>query len=208
MQKRELDHLADDLRKILGFTQVGPARWQNVVLASRRAWEWSSTEMPTRTDERGGSSSPREIGERLEDRQVARRANVYVDELPSLVNRLEGELTVAAALGAPTPELAKIAERLARIVNWLTATVDHDKLPKTADLECISCARTATINGRKYQGHPHVPVYDKAVKHSLCRWCYDHQRAIGALPPIDVIDIYHRVGARAAGIELAKRMRT
>lgn len=207
MNKRDRDHLAQDLRRIFGYTTVGPARWQNVVLATQRAFDWSSEQMPTRSDERGGSSSPREAEERVEDRQVARRASGYTTELPRLIDQLEAELAIARALGAPTAQLGKVAERLARIVTWLTVPVDHDKLPKTIDLECSSCARTATINGRKYAGHPHVPVYDKAPKKLLCRWCYDHQRAEGTLPPIDVIDVYHRVGARAAGIELAKRNR-
>jgi hypothetical protein len=50
-------------------------------------------------------------------------------------------------------------------------------------------------------------VYEKAKRHRLCRWCYDYWRAEKRLPPIDVVDVYHRVSAKAAGRELARRLR-
>jgi hypothetical protein len=192
------------LVRILGFTTVGPVRYPNLVLAQIRSVDWQSERAPA-FDERGGSSSPTEVTERLEDRRVARQAIRDEHDLAELIPALDAELVLAAYHRSPTRELAQVAQRLAEIVYRCTKAVDHNTLP--GEPECRSCARPGKVGKQQYRGHKGVGVYEKAVKHRLCRWCYDHWRAEGRLPPVDVIDLYHRVSAKAAGLELAKRLR-
>lgn len=201
MNDQQLKHLRADIALITGQTVIGTARLSNLLVAARRMRAWTATAPPI-TDERGGSSSPTETAERQEDRRVAHQALRDLADFPTLHAGWEQETVIARTLGAPTPELLKIAERFAALVRRYTIPVDHDLIPVEHD-ECRSCARPAKLNGRQYPGHKGIPVFAKKLV--LCRWCYDHHRAEGHLPPVDVIDIYHRVSPRAAGIELAKR---
>jgi hypothetical protein len=199
------ENLRDDLLCILGFTTLGGVRWPNVVLAQRHAVDWQAERTPLpATGERGGSSSPVEVAERLEDRRVSSQAQRDERALSELLPAFRAELQLAKYLGV-TPELLKVSERLAQVVARCTQVVDATKLPQK-EPGCVSCARQGKVGKQRYPGHDEVPVYEKAKKHGLCRWCYDHMRAEGKFPPIDVIDIYHRQGPRAAGLELAKRV--
>ena len=204
MNSRDRDALVHDLRRIFGQTTVGSRQVSNLVLAQEHARDWQAPTLPVRDSERGGSSSPRELDERAEDRRVSSQAIRDEQALIVLVPALEAELVIAAVTGGPTPDLAKVARRLADTVNRLTVTVDHALLSEPA---CRSCARKAKVQGHLYPGHQGVPVYAKAKRHGLCRWCYDFWRAERRLPPVDVVDMYHVRGPRAAGLELAKRLR-
>lgn len=199
----ETDLLIDDLLLILGEVVVGtddnPRKLRRIDLALERTRDHRSDRAPAlhHAGETGGSSSPSELEERRADVNVGRAAS---RDLPE-IRRLQRDLAVTARL-------------LRSLVVFHTATVDHSLLP--GEPECRSCARPGKVGKQQYPGHKDVPVYEKAKKHGLCRWCWDHARAegveqgltgLGALPPVDVIDIYHRVGARAAGLELAKRAR-
>jgi len=206
MQPSERRNLQADVATILGHTTTRRGPVPNVVLAQVHAQTWRNLQVPAPTEERGGSSSPTEIEERRERDRVTATAGRDADQLPGLVDTWQTHLRMSHTQGTVLPGLVDASARLARVIARCTSLVDHSKLPADVD-GCTSCARTATINGRKYHGHPHIPVYDKARTSTLCRWCYDYQRAEQTLPPVEIIDIYHRVGARAAGLELAKRAR-
>lgn len=197
-----IDALVDDLMLILGEVVVGPPdlprKVRRVELALERVRAHQPERSPSnRLGEVGGSSSPVECDERAADRYVGLQAIRDEPEMRRLYR-----------------DLARTAAQLRLRVVLHTAIVDHEKLP--GEPECRSCARKGTVNKQQYEGHHAVAVYDKARKHGLCRWCYDYARAdgvtngikgLGALPPIDIIDMRHRVGERAAGLELAKRAR-
>lgn len=201
---RARENLEQDLRRILGFTVVAGVRYPNIVLAQHRARDWQSEHLPS-NDERGGSSSPTEAAERIEDRRVARQAIQDTDTLTRLVPAFQAELVLASYHGAPTRELAEVADRLADIVARCIRTVDHDALPSN-EPECRSCARPGKVGKVQYPGHKGVTVYEKAKKHGLCRYCYDAWMATRRLPPVDILDVYHRVSPRAAGLAWAKRL--
>lgn len=202
---RVRENLARDIHQILGITTIRDVNVPNLTLTQRRIQEWQVLHLPT-TGERGGSSSPVEVRERAEDRQVARQASRDHDTLDGLIDAWRAELTLARYTGL-SRELAQASQRLAEVVARYTHPVDHSLLPTTTPAECISCARPGKVGRREYQGHKGIPVYEKAKAHGLCRWCYDVTRAEKRWPPIDIVDIYHRVGPRAAGLELAKRAR-
>lgn len=201
MNRQQRKNLAADLSVILGHTVVGSVKYPNLLLAPRRMEEWISATVPSH-DERGGSSSPVEVADRQEDRRVGFQALRDLDLFPRLLEDYEQECVIVRYSG-PNQSFARTAEQLAALVRRYTVPVDHEKLPD--DPGCKSCARPGKVGKRQFQGHPGVPVYEKAKKHGLCRWCYDAFQADGELPPIDVVDLYHRVSARAAGLELAKR---
>lgn len=213
LSPRQTANLTADLRRILGFTTVGGRRWSNLILTAHRTVDWQNPTVPTGGGPRGGTSTATETAERVEDRKVARQADRDHHDLAGLIVAFQAELVIASVGGAPTRELAQVAERLAQIVVRHTQPIDHTRLP--ADIpECRSCARPGKVGGRRYEGHKGIDVYEKAKKHGLCRWCYDHatadakskgRKGIGALPPVDVIDILHTRGPRAAGLELARR---
>ena len=193
-----------DMRTIFLPVVVCGTPHDPIQLAYRHAREWQNHTMPVRDGERGGSSSPVEVEERVEDRRVAFQAARDERLLDELVPAFEAEIVLASYAGRVTPELAQVARRLAEVISRCVRVVDHDKL--TSD-ECRSCARKGKVGNRQYPGHKGVPVYEKAKRHRLCRWCYDYWRAEKRLPPIDVVDVYHRVSAKAAGRELARRLR-
>jgi hypothetical protein len=198
--------LADDVRRILGFTDIRGTKVPNLVLAQQRVEEWQSERVPPRDSERGGSSSPVEVAERLEDRRVSTQAARDAVELPSLIDGFQAELVLAAYHRAPTPELAEVAERLARVVTRCVRPVDHDGIDTTP--ECRSCARPGKVGKQHFAGVKGVEVYEKARKHRLCRWCWDVNAAEGTLPPVNIIHTRHTLGARAAGLELAAWLRS
>lgn len=215
-----LHNLVGDIRIIAGTTYVGNTPYPNVVLAQKHAHEWQTHSLPVRDSERGGSSSPVELEERAEDRRVAAQAARDAQDLPGLLLVFEQEWILGEAAHAPkfpvqvaekavwhvpvTPELSKAAERFARVVARCVRVVDHDKIGGD---ECRSCARKGKVGNRVYQGHKGIAIYERVPRQRLCYWCWSHWTAEKRLPPIDVVDIYHRVGPRAAGLELAKRLR-
>lgn len=198
----DTDQMIDDLMLILGEVVTGPddrpSRIRRLDLALQRMRDHQSDRQPPRTmlGETGGSSSPTEISERIEDRRVSQSATA--DE--ARTKALKRQLTKTAA------------DLRAHVVRHV-AVIDHEILPEEPG--CRSCARSATVGKQHYAGH-RAEVYPKAKRHGLCRWCWDYARSdgiergmkgMGDLPPVDIIDVYHRTGARAAGLELAKRMR-
>lgn len=197
-------HVAADMRTIFHPIQIGATRHDPIRLAYRHCHEWQTYVMPVRDTERGGSSSPVEVEERVEDRRVAMQAARDERLLDELVPAFEAEIVLAAYAGRVTPELAEVARMLAEVISRCVRVVDHDKL--TTD-ECRSCARHGKVGHKQYQGHKGVAVYEKAKRYRLCRYCYDAWRADKRLPPIDILDIYHTRGPRAAGVEWAKRRR-
>ncbi len=201
----DTDQMIDDLITILGETVIGatdrPTKIRRLDLALQRMRDHQSDRHPYRTQlgETGGSSSPTEIEERLEVIRVSQSATADEQRTKALKR-----------------QMARAAADLRALVVRHVAVIDHAQLPDDSDdAPCRSCVRKATIAKQRYEGHV-AAVYEKAKKHGLCRWCYDHARAdgvengmkgLGELPPVDIIDILHRQGPRPAGLALAKRMR-
>lgn len=211
LNPREQANLEQDLRQILGFTVLGGVRWQNVVIAQVRSKEWSSTQMPPSGEERGGSSSPVELAERVEDRRVAQQAAKDAQVLPVLVEALDQELVIAGIDLKPSRELATVAANLARVV---ARYIRPETLLPTDAPQCLSCARPGKVRGVQYNGWKGVEVYAKAKKHNLCKFCYDHasadakergRKGLGQLPPVDIIDTLHMEGPRKAGLAMARQ---
>lgn len=205
MNKAERDRLASDFRTILGFTNTGAAWWRNYILAQQHALEWQRYGMAHTDGERGGSSNPSDLHELAEDAKVAAQASRDAASLASLIPAFQSELVLARYHGGPTPELAAVSQRLAQIIARCVRVVDHDVLVEHQ--ECRSCAREGKVGKRHFAGHPNVPVYERSKAVGLCRWCYEHLRAEGHLPPIDIIDVYHRQSPRAAGLAYARRLK-
>ena len=205
MNQRERENLESDLQRIFAFTEIAGVRYQNVVAAQKRAREWCSTSTPPSGEERGGSSSPVELAERLEDRRVGSQAARDLLAFDRLLPAFHAELVIAFHSGGATRELAKVAEPLAVLVTRYTQTVDARVLDE--EPECRSCARPGKVGNQRYPGFKGVGVYQKAKKHRLCRWCYDEWLATKRLPTLDLIDLYHTRGPRAAGVERARRER-
>lgn len=202
LDPRARKNLEADLAKILGFTDLRGVRWPNVLLAQQRARDWQSVTTPPHDSERGGSSSPTEQAERLEDRRVARQASRDAEHLPRLLEALTAELVLARYDGL-TPQLAKVAEDLARVVARCVDVVDHANLPGPPG--CKSCARTSTK--KKITGH-FSPISDRYKSRSLCDQCGRYAAAnFGQWPPIEFVDILARQGKQAAGRWLARRQR-
>jgi hypothetical protein len=180
-----LDQSIKDLELILGLVECGsmdrPRRMTRIALTLKRIQEWHAVRGPSVDENRGGSSSPVEVEERQEDRRVALAAE-------------RDAKRVAALLG----ELSDMCHRY-------TTPVDHRKLPSELP-GCVSCARKRQKGGVEIAGH-FAPVADRYKGKQLCMWCGEHLAASGELPPLDVVDMFHRQGAQAAGRELAKRQR-
>lgn len=196
----EREALRLDLNQILGFTRVGPVTWPNLVLAQRRTIEWQSEPVPS-DGERGGSSSPREVSERAEDRQVASQAARDQAALERLIPEWRGELTMAAHTHAPTRELAEVSRDLARIVARCVVTVDHSQLPDEVP-GCSSCDRLN--RWKQWKGGPvWEGLSGKAqyAKKGLCSWCGRH-----GVPPLEFVALKHSRGESAAGRALAKHL--
>lgn len=197
---RALANLKNDLALILGFTVVGDVKYPNTVLGQKHAVEWQSEQLP-REGERGGSSSPRELEERSEDRRVALQAIRAEKSLRELLPAFHAELTIASYGKAPTPELMQVSERLARVLAWLVVPVDHGQLPKGEEPGCRSCHR---LNTWKQWKGPRVwqPLssQDRFAKQGLCSWCGKHGE-----PPIEAVAMRHREGEHKAGRWLAKQ---
>lgn len=143
---------------------------------------------------RGGSSSPVELDERDEDRMVSKDAQWFVTNAPKMV-----------------AQAAKILFDLERASIRMLATIDHSKLPAPKEIACTSCARKDR-EGRSDIGGHYAAVYDKAKKHGLCRFCWEHAEwdkghlNVTRLPPVKACELYHTQGPRAAGVWLAKQV--
>lgn len=211
-------------------------RWvSGIELAEERMAAWAETNPPASSvgAERGGSSSPREVEDRQEARRLAVQVARDVNRLPLIVKHIE----LAAGVVGHGPNLARLTFVYGRVMSEKTAAdvlpaVDakgletwtrplaalvarytetesrEGRLPSEDSVPgCVSCARVAYRKGVKLGGH-FAPVYEKAKKHKLCRWCYDGSEFAGEaieLPPVEACDIYHRRGPRSAGTWLAKR---
>lgn len=213
-----LHNLVTDIRVIAGTTYVGNTPYHNVVLAQKHAREWQSHTLPVRDSERGGSSSPVELEERVEDRRVAAQAARDAADLPGLMLVFEQEWILGEAAHAPkfpvrvaeqawwhvpvTPELGKAAERFARVVARCVRIVDHGVLNE-GPKGCRSCARKDAKHG--FAGH-FEPVSPRYERKGLCDQCGRFAGANkGKLPPIEYCDIMARQGKHAAGRWLARR---
>lgn len=186
MNPQQRKNLAADISVILGHTVVGSVKYPNLLLAPRRMEEWISGTLPTH-DERGGSSSPVEVADRLEDLGVARRALRDLDLFPRLLEGYEQECVIVRYSG-PNESFAKAAEQLAALVRRYTVPVDHD-----ADLGapgCKSCARTATVNGKSVGGH-YAEVWAKRPAPGLCYPCYLDRGRFGQIPPVMYVHLRH-----------------
>jgi hypothetical protein len=176
-----LDEAIKDLSRILGIVDVGtadrPRQMAAIVVTIERIKSWRKLPTP-RYGEIGGDHSVAEVEERKEDGRIARAAI------------RDGEA------------LAKHLAGLSDIVARYTVPTDHEALPGPPG--CKSCARKRTKGDTELPGHfNEIAVRYKAK--SLCMFCGDHLAADKILPPMDIIDMYHRVGAQAAGKELARR---
>ncbi len=210
---------------------AGPRLWAvPLVLACERMDAWGGAQ-PPKWDlggkARGGSSSPREVEDRLEARRLMNQIARDASRLPLLVVQIEftvglavvGEgrfvyrlncvrSRVSAALQGIVEVDGKGLERLTRdlvsLVARYTRPVDESKLPKD-DPDCLSCARTMFRKGQKLGGKSE-PVYEKAKKHKLCRFCYDFSGGNqDAWPPIEMCHIRLEQGPRAAAAWLSRR---
>lgn len=197
-----MKHLEHDLRMIFGHTILRGLEWSNLELTRARIGQWQHADLP-RSGERGGSSSPREIEERLEDRRVATQARYDAAALPQLVDEFREHLLDSVDAGTPSKQLERSAAMLARIISRYTVTIDHSQL-EDPDTGCLSCARTARVNGLLYGPH-WEPVYSKRT--GLCRWCQEGLEAMGHLPPVQIVDLRHRVSPRKATAEWVRMRR-
>ena len=191
-----------DMRTIFLPVLVCGTPHDPIQLAYRHAREWQNHTMPVRDGERGGSSSPVEVEERVEDRRVAFQAARDERLLDELVPAFEAEIVLASYAGRVTPELAQVARRLAEVISRCVRVVDHDKL-RTGPQGCRSCARKDTKRG--FAGH-FEPVSKRYENRGLCDQCGRFAGANkGKFPPIEYCDIMARQGKHAAGRWLARR---
>lgn len=170
------------LNRILAEHTIGTVNAPRTViavdLALQRASAWATDQLPL-AGQRGGSSSPQDIKDAMEATAVKRAAADALHRIQTLIRSIH----------ANTTELYSLTQRYVE-------TIDPKKAP-TPLPGCKSCARIDGQPPHRLGGH-FAPVYDKAKKHGLCRWCYEVQRATGQLPPIRACDTYHRVSPRAA----------
>ena len=202
LNPREQQNLEADLKLIFATTTVGGVVWQNVVLAQHRAREWASTAPPASSEERGGSSSPVELAERVEDRKVGSQAVKDLIVFDRLLPGFHAELVIAFHSGGPTRELARVAQELAALVSRYTRTVDHGLLPKDVTPGCRSCARLGRTKTKPGHFEP-LSEQERFAKKGLCTWCGRHT-VRGVLPLLDAVDIRVRQGDHAAGRWLAR----
>ena len=185
--KDDLGRFLEDLEQLVGIVTLGTAdqkrRVRRLRLTVERIQSWRSEANPVAGPDRGGSSSPTEAAERREDRQVT-------------VATLRDDQTARGLVA----DLAPGARQLAQMVARYTTPIDHSKLPKPEDIVpgCVSCARQQQEGKKKTPGHFN-PIDDRYKGLKLCRWCGDHREADGALPSLDLVDVYHRQGPQAAG---------
>lgn len=140
-------------------------------LALRHAEDWISTHQPANRGELGGTTNPRDLDEREEDRRVHRLALHASTQIPHLVRAV-----------------VRAAADLENLVVRCTAIVDHEQL---ADPDgCVSCARVPGCWN---------PTDPKRPGLQLCRWCADIQAGTGRLPAIEAVRIYHHQSPNAAG---------
>jgi hypothetical protein len=177
-----LDEAIKDLTRILGIVDVGtadrPRQMAAIVVTIERIKSWRHLPAPTSDDGRGGSSSPKEIAERLEDRKVGRAAERHAQAL------------------------AKHLEGIANIVAIYTTATEYEGIG--GEPGCVSCARKGEKpDGRKLGGH-FKPVVKKYKSRRLCRWCGEHSTA-GRMVDLDLMDLSHREGENKASREYAKR---
>jgi hypothetical protein len=183
---KPLDQAVKDAELMLALINVGtkdrPRRLTRIALTIERIKAWRDVAAPNSDESRGGSTSY-DPENRQEDARVARAA-------------LRDERDLALHLGI-----------VADIVHRYTTTITENKRPSDDALPgCASCARKRKKGGLEIDGHFN-PVADRYKAKQLCMWCGEHLVASGELPPLDVVDVYHRRGAQAAGRELAKRAR-
>ena len=196
-----LENFKADLRSIMGFTTLGGVRYPNLVLAQRHAHEWQTERGPSTGEERGGSSSPVEVSERVEDRKVAIQAARDAQALVELHAGFNQELVLAGYKGAPTIELVKVAEKLAKVVNRCIQTVDATTV--NALPGCKTCRRSVTINGEKIGDH-YADVWDKRPAPGLCYRCYEARNRYGEVPPVMWTHLLHKESRDKADRWLAR----
>jgi hypothetical protein len=201
--------LDDALKVIPTGTADRPRRRKRIDVAVEHADAWAGSEMPKNEPIGDGHDEPEpepaatpgaslvDQDERAERGRVTRQSTT---DLYALVPLLESILDHAAELARdPAPLIAHYlrteSRKLERIVDRLVETMHPRKLPKANEglPGCTNCAPVTF-----------APVYDKAPGSGLCRWCYDHARAEGEPPPLEVVDLYHRVSPTAAGRRLAE----
>lgn len=193
-QPTELDRFIEDLEQILGLIEFGTVdrirRLRRIDLAFDRMAEYRSEQMVSGDGERGGTSSTSSADDVKEatslDHQITRDA-LLLHRILGLI----GELPAARAAVARYVDLIDLSE--------LPTKAPRDVIPG-----CLSCVRSERRGHTRIGGH-FAPVYEKAKKHGLCRFCYDVRAATGQLPPIEICDVYHSQGPRQAGRLIAKR---
>lgn len=174
----------------------GKAR--RVDVAAKHLEEWASIACPPNANgPRGGSSSPVEVEDRVEEARLASRVSADQVRLPVLVRRL-----------------AETARDLDLLVTRNVETVHPGKLPKE-EPGCVSCAREWRVKGVVRGGGHWAPVRADVKGHGLCDACYRHslaamrEKKAAVLapehwPPAEYCDLMHRVSAAAAGRWLAR----
>ncbi len=176
-----LDDAIADLTRILGIMDVGtadrPRKMAAIFLTIERIKSWRSMAVP-KAGERGGSKTLADKDEAKEIGTVVRQAD---RDAEALARHLSG---------------------LRVIVARYTVATDHASLPGTPG--CKSCARKRNNGERELDGHFNAVATRYKAK-QLCMFCGEHLAAEKVLPPLDIIDMYHRVSAQAAGKELARR---
>ena len=202
LSPRQTQNLTADLRRILGFTTVGGRRWSNLILTAHRTVDWQNPTVPTGGGPRGGTSTATETAERVEDRKVAWQADRDHHDLPALIDAFQAELTIASVVGAPTRELAQVAERLAQIIVRHTQPIDHTLLPDDGPPGCKSCARLGRTKNTPGYFQP-VSTQERYAKKQLCTWCGRHSDR-NVWPPLDAIDVRVTQGEHAAARWLAR----
>lgn len=184
---KELDQARRDLARLREPVDIGtrdrPRRVARLDLTLDRLDAWRLDRVPNLANDapRGGSSSPTEVTERKADDRTTREA---------------------------VRDARAIAEHLAAIVGICARyTVPVDITPEiglAAIPGCKSCARPQRgPDGKKQPGH-FSPVADRYRSRQLCRWCGEFYAATHKYPPLEAVDLYHRVSPSAAGRWLTK----
>jgi hypothetical protein len=176
-----LDEAIKDLTRILGIMDVGtadrPRQMAAITVTIERIKSWRNVHVP-KAGERGGTKTLEDVDEAKEDGIVGKQA---LRDAEALAKHLSGLRVIVARYTNPT---------------------DHEALPGTPG--CKSCARKRKDGDKELDGHFNAVAKRYKAK-SLCMFCGEHLAAEKVLPPLDIIDMYHRVSAQAAGKELARR---
>lgn len=134
MRKRANDvaRIRDVCDRLLKKVEVGTQARSEFVTVLDLAWrhlhEWADVTPPSQDSTRGGSSSPVEAEDRLEEQRLHRQALRDLARVPELIR-----------------EAMRAADELLLVASRYSVPIDHSKLPKEPLPGCVSCARPQDV---------------------------------------------------------------